>query len=129
MNKVMLTGRLTRENELRYSNEGKGILRNSIAVGDGYGEKKRTYFFNLTFFGKTAEIVAQYTTKGSLLGVMGKLTTYEYEKDGQKTTKIEMLVDEVEFFDVMKENKEEAAKPASKPEKKPAYTDDVELPF
>ena len=62
-NKVFLTGRVTREWEIRATSNGTTIARNSIAVDSGYGDNKRTDFINLTAFGKTAEKKEKYKKK------------------------------------------------------------------
>ena len=103
MNKVLLIGRLTRDAELRTTQNGKSVTQFSIAVDDGYGENKKAYFFNVTVWGKSAEAVCSYTHKGSKVAVTGKLTSRSYEdKSGSKRTAIEVVADMlggIEFLD------------------------------
>ena len=93
MNKVLLIGRMTREAELRTTQSGKTVATLTIAVDDGYGENKKTYFHNVVVWGKGAEAVCSYTHKGSKIGVTGKLTSRTYEKDGQKRYITEVVAD------------------------------------
>ena len=58
MNKVIMIGRLARESELRFTTNGTAVANNAIAVEDGFGDKKKTYFFNITIMGKFAETFA-----------------------------------------------------------------------
>jgi single-strand DNA-binding protein len=119
MNKIILIGRLTKDSELRYSPTGMAVVKNSIAVDDGFGEKKKTDFFNIVCFGKTAEATAQYTEKGSKVSIIGKLKTNSYEKDGVKVNNVEIIIEEIEFLSLKKNDK------------KQDFTDisDVDLPF
>ena len=97
-NKVFLTGRVTREWEIRATSNGTTIARNSIAVDSGYGDNKRTDFINLTAFGKTAETLEKYGFKGQKLLIEGRIQTGSYEKDGVKHSTTDIIVDRSEFL-------------------------------
>ena len=98
MNKVFLSGNLTRDVEVRYSQAGKAFARLGIAVNRPYSKEKVTDFFNMTAFGKTAEFCGRYMTKGTRVLVEGTLQTSTYEnKDGVKVNSVEILVDNIEF--------------------------------
>ncbi len=102
MNKVHLIGNLTRDPEVRYTQSGKAVARFTIAIDDGYGENKRTDFPTIVVWGKTAETIANNLHKGSKVAVNGKITTSNYEKNGQKiyTTEVTAdMYDGVEFLD------------------------------
>lgn len=101
MNKVMLIGRMTREAELRSTKNGKYVATLSIAVDDGFGENKKTYFHNVIVWGKAAESVASFMHKGSRIGVTGKLTSRSYEKDGKKFYITEVVADTVGGIDFL----------------------------
>ena len=98
MNKVFLTGRVTREWEIRATSNGTTIARNSIAVDSGYGDNKRTDFINLTAFGKTAETLEKYGFKGQKMLIEGRIQTGSYEKDGVKHSTTDIIVDRSEFL-------------------------------
>lgn len=97
-NKVFLTGRVTREWEIRATSNGTTIARNSIAVDSGYGDNKRTDFINLTAFGKTAETLEKYGFKGQKMLIEGRIQTGSYEKDGVKHSTTDIIVDRSEFL-------------------------------
>lgn len=106
MNNVNIIGRLVRENDLRYTQSGKAVLANSIAVDNGFGDNKKTYFLPIVVWDKSAEAMANFTDKGSKVAINGKITSRTYEtKDGQKRTSIEIVAnqyDGVEFLDTKK---------------------------
>ena len=112
MNKVFLTGRVTREWEIRATSNGTTIARNSIAVDSGYGDNKRTDFINLTAFGKTAETLEKYGFKGQKLLIEGRIQTGSYEKDGVKHSTTDIIVDRSELLS-FKDNNASAEKTGS----------------
>lgn len=102
MNQIILIGRLTKDVEVRTTQQGKSVAMFSIAVDDGYGDDKKAYFFNVVAWGKTAEAMANFTHKGSKIAAKGKLTSRSYEKDGQKKYITEIVADMyggIEFLD------------------------------
>ena len=102
MNLVILTGRLVRKPELKYSASGTAYCRFTIAVNRAF-DKEKSDFISCTAFGKTAELVGEYLRKGSLTGVQGRLEQSEYEKDGKKEYKTGVTVDKIEFLESKKE--------------------------
>ena len=103
MNSVSLIGRLTRDPDVRYGNESQtAVARFSIAIDrmPGRNGEKQTDFPNIVCFGKTAELVEKYMTKGRLVGITGRLQTGSYtNKDGQKVFTTDVVADRVEFLD------------------------------
>ena len=94
MNFVFLTGRLTRDPEIRYTNSKKAVASFSLAVHDG---KDKAIFVNCVAWEKTAELLDQYFKKGDGIMVYGKLSVRQYEKDGQKRTATEVVASGIEF--------------------------------
>ena len=109
LNKVMLIGRLTRDPEMRYTPSGQPVTSFSIATnryGTGTDGDRREFtdYHNIVAWnmGKRnlAEIVAQYTKKGSLVYVEGRLQTRSWEgQDGQKRRTTEVVANDVQFLD------------------------------
>jgi len=97
MNNVSLAGRMTRDCELKYTQDGKAIGNFTIAINKRY-KKDEANFINCVAFGKTAELVAEYVKKGHLLGVAGSIETSSWEKDGQKHYRTEVAVDQITFL-------------------------------
>lgn len=99
MNKVIFTGRLTRTPELKHTTDGTPVLTAGIAVDDGWGEKKRTYFPDCVFWRHHAEYLAKYAEKGDLLEVSCKYMERKYTaKDGSSRTVKEFEADEVKIL-------------------------------
>lgn len=103
MNKVELTGRLTRDPELRYmQNEKNTAIANfSIAVGRKFKDSSGNYgadFPNIVAIGKNAEFIEKYFKKGNKIEIVGHIQTGSYtNKDGIKVFTTEVAVDEVDF--------------------------------
>lgn len=99
MNAVSLLGRITRDPEVRYTGgDNLAIAKFTVAIDDGWGEKKRTNFIPVTVFGKSAENCEKYLHKGDRVAVTGKIQTGSYEKDGRKVYTTDVIADRVEFF-------------------------------
>ena len=104
MNKVTLTGRLTKDPEIRYSQSAQpvAITRFSIAVNRKFkkdGEPDAD-FINCLSFGKLAEFIGKYFTKGKMIGIAGSIVTNSWMDDiGQKRYSTEIKVEEAEFLE------------------------------
>ena len=102
MNKVILAGRVTRDAELGYiPNVGVPKLSFSLAVERNYQKdknNKKVDFINFELFGKRAENLCQYVTKGKQILVEGELNIDNYEKDGEKRSFTKVKVDRLEFL-------------------------------
>lgn len=104
INRVVISGNLTRDAELRQTASGMAVLGFSVAVND---RRKNTQteqwedypnFIDCSMFGTRAEKIAQYLSKGTKVAIEGKLRWSQWERDGQKRSKIEVVVDEIEFM-------------------------------
>lgn len=105
MNKIFLSGRLTKDPEVRYGQSGNAYARVGIAVDRPFSKNKEVDFFNLVVFGKTAEFLGKYFSKGSKLLVEGTLQTSEYkDKDGNDRKGVDVIVNAVEFADSKKKD-------------------------
>lgn len=96
INNVMLMGRLTRDAELKTTNNGKSVTEFSLAVDKG---NDGASFFDVVAWEKTAEIINQYTNKGSRVLVQGRLDQQTWEKDGQKRSKVVVIAFDVTLLD------------------------------
>ena len=106
MNKVILIGRLTREPELRYSQSGDtAIVHFGLAVNRKYKQDggQDADFPSVVAFGKTAEFIDKYFSKGSKMVVEGRLQTGSYtDKDGNKHYTTDVVAEAVEFAEIKK---------------------------
>ena len=97
MNAWVGIGRLVRDPEVRYTQSGKAVCRFTLAIDDGWGEKKKTYFIPVTCWEKLAEACGNNLIKGQKVAVMGTLTQRTYEQNGEKKNIIEVVAREVDF--------------------------------
>lgn len=114
MNLVILYGRLTKDPELRYSQNGTASCFTSVAVNRSMSKEKRQEaetngqptadFIGIKAFGKTAEMLANYFKKGNRIAVEGKIATGSYEKNGQLIYTTDVIVSRVHFIESAKEN-------------------------
>ena len=99
MNTINIIGNLTREVELKFSQDGKAICNFSIAHNKF---NKDTIFLNCSAFGKTAEAIAKFTTKGSKVAISGSLDIDKWEKDGVKHERVKIIVNQIDFLSASK---------------------------
>ena len=107
MNKVLLTGRIVRELELKTTSTGKEVVNYSLAVNLN---KDTTEFIDITTFGEIAKSLTTYCSKGDLIEVEGQLRTNTYKDESGKTHRNQyVLTDRVGFLHTnkLKETKEE----------------------
>ena len=102
INKVVLTGRMVKDPELRFiQNTGTATTTITLAV-DKYNAKtkeREADFINVVVWGKQAENLAEYTVKGSQIAISGRIQTRSYEaKDGTKRYVTEVVANEIEFL-------------------------------
>lgn len=104
INHVVLVGNLTRDVDLRATQGGTAVMSFGIAVND-YRKNQQTgewedypNFIDCTMFGARAQSVSRFLSKGSKVAIEGKLRWSQWERDGQKRSKIEVIVDEIEFM-------------------------------
>jgi len=101
MNIVIMMGRLTRDPEVRYSQDGKAFATFSLAVDKRFkreGQADADFFHNCKAFGKTAEFVEKYVHKGTKVVIQGRLQNDNYQaKDGNTVYRDSIMIDSIEF--------------------------------
>ena len=104
INRVIISGNLTRDPELRQTSGGLPVLGFGVAVNDRRRNQQTgewedyPNFVDCTMFGTRAQSVSQFLHKGSKVAIEGKLRWSQWERDGQKRSKIEVISDELEFM-------------------------------
>ena len=129
-NRVVLMGNLTRDPELRYTPNGSAVASFAIAVNRRYKvdneKREETSFFDIVFFGKPAEIIAEYMKKGRPILVEGRLQQRRWETDdGQKRSKVEVVGENFQFLGG---RDPESSRPAPEGSEPPEF-DDSDIPF
>ena len=134
MNKVIGMGRLTRDPEVRYTQDNTAIARFTLAVDRKYkkdGEQSAD-FISCLAFSKTAEFIEKYIKKGTKIVVDGRIQTGSYtNKEGQKVYTTDVVVENVEFAE-SKSNGSSESRPTADDDgfmNIPEGTDDEGLPF
>ena len=123
MNTVILSGRLTKDPETRYTSTKKAVCSFSLAVDDGKGKdgEKKAVFIDCEAWESRAELIDRYFSKGDPLDIIGKIVTETWEdKDGKKRKSTKVRVERIEW-------------PLQKAKKSDTFTDieesDADLPF
>ena len=104
INRVIISGNLTRDPELRSTASGLPVLGFGVAVNDRRKNQQTgewedyPNFIDCTMFGARAESLNRYLNKGTKVSIEGKLRWSQWERDGQKRSKLEVIVDELEFM-------------------------------
>lgn len=100
INSVALTGRLTKDVDLRTTQSGISVASFTLAVNRQYSKDKEADFINCVAFKKTAEVLQQFAGKGRLIGVTGSIQTRHYTgKDGKEVYVTEVLANNISFLD------------------------------
>jgi len=104
VNKVILIGNLGRDPELRYTQSGQAVANFTLATTETWnkkegGREERTEWHRIVAWGRTAELCAQYLSKGRTVYVEGRLQTREWEnREGQKQKTTEIVALSVQFL-------------------------------
>lgn len=124
INNVTLVGRLVRDAEARTTKSGKNIAAFTLAVSGI--EKEYVDFIDCLAWGKTADVVTKYTSKGKRVGIVGKLHINKYEtKDGEKRSRAEVIVNSIQLLSSAEASKKEDAEEAKPSDE--VNLDDVKL--
>lgn len=104
LNRICIMGRITRDLELRRTQDGTAVTSFTVAVDDDFKSKatgeKKTYFLDVVAWRHAAEFVCQYLGKGRMVVVDGKLTVRDWtDKDGNKRRNAEIIADNIYFGD------------------------------
>ena len=138
MNNVSLVGRLTKDVELKYTGSNTAVATGTLAVNRQFksanGEKE-TDFINIVAWRKTAEILSNYASKGSQIGITGRIQTRNYEgNDGKRVYVTEVVAESINLLDSRSSNEQQQPQPQQKQEKpfnnsNPMDIDTLDLPF
>ena len=127
INRVTISGNLTRDGELRTTPGGTDVLALGVAVNDRAKNQQtgqwedRPNFIDCVMFGNRAQSLAPYLRKGTKVAIEGKLRWSQWENDGAKRSKLEVVVDEVEFMSARDQApQQQAPAPAMRPS--PSYS-------
>lgn len=102
INRTVISGNLTRDPELRTTKGGTPVLSLSVAFSDYVRSEdgkavERPNYIDATLFGKRAESIAEHLAKGTHVTLDGKLRFSQWEQDGIKRSKLELILDDIDF--------------------------------
>lgn len=133
MNTVQLIGRLTRDPQISYTAQAQtAVARFTLAIDRGKdknGEDRGADFPSCIAFGKTAELIDKYVHKGDRIGLMGRVQTGSYEKDGQKVYTTDIVADRIEFLTDKKNTAGSDDVPSADPHDGFSRLTDEDIPF
>ena len=136
MNKIIITGNLCKDIDLRYTPSNVAVVQNTVAVRNDFKNANGDYdseFINIVVWRQTAEFLSKYADKGSKILVEGRLTNRSYDKqDGTKGYITEVVAEKVELLDAKKKENttnEKQDAPVQKEQSDPfkEFGDEVEL--
>ena len=127
MNKLIISGRLTRDAEVRFIPSGTPVMSFSVANNTVFGDKQKTHFFDCSMFGKRAEgKLKDYMLKGQQVVVEGEVSLNQYQKkDGTAGASLNVFVNNVELMGSSQQSGTQSSAPTI--DKPPPEDDD--LPF
>ena len=136
LNKAQIIGRLGRDPEIRYSQQGTAVTTFSVATSEQWKDKstgeqqEKTEWHRVCSFGKQAEILEKYLKKGSQVYIEGKLQTRSYEKDGQTHYTTEIIVKDFQFLGGMDQGQsnQQPAQSQSNQNQQPAQSQGYQQP-
>lgn len=119
LNRVVIIGRLARDPEMRYTPNGTAVAGFSVAsnysFGSGDNKKEQVSYFDCIAWAKTGEIITEYVKKGHRIAIEGRLQQRRWDdQDGNKKSKIEIVVENFQFMEGKKESETPQSKPAGK---------------
>ena len=135
MNSITIAGQLGKDAEVRYLTNGDAVC--GFSVADSQGKEKPTIWWSCQLFGKRAEALSQYLTKGQAVTVSGSVSEREWtDKEGNKRKSMDVRVNEIALQggkreEGQREAPRQAAKPAGKPVAAGSGFDDMDsdIPF
>lgn len=126
INSVVIQGRLARDPEVKTTQSGIAVANFTVCWSDKYKETETKLFIFCRAWRSTAEFIEKYFKKGQEIAVEGRLITEEWEKDGEKKSRVVLDVRGVHFCGKREDSQGAAAEPAGS---QPVQVDDEPLPF
>jgi single-strand DNA-binding protein len=131
-NQVTLLGNLTRDPEVKHLQSGTAVCDMGLAInervkrGDDYVDE--AVFVDVTLFGRTAEVAGEYLAKGALVLIAGRLKYEQWEKDGQKRSKLKVVADKLQMLG-QRQRSEDSQERQERPQEQSQVPVGDEIPF
>jgi single-strand DNA-binding protein len=112
MNSIFIIGNIGQKPVIKTLQSGDKVANFSVGTASGFGQNKKTIWFSVSIFGKTADVIEQYTDKGSKILVQGRLEENTYtDKNGVEKTAFNLVGSNIQLLS-QKEQQEQATQPA-----------------
>ena len=128
INVCMFNGRVTQDARLAYTTGGTAYAKFSLAVNKKYGGKESVSFFNMSVWGKTAEALSQYLTKGKMVSVVCEAEQNRWENESGPQSRVEFRVNSIQLLSSGESRSEQRSEPHYE-QAGPENFDDDEIPF
>jgi single-strand DNA-binding protein len=131
-NHVILLGNVTRDIEVKYLQSGTAVCDMGMAInervkrGDDYVDEP--VFVDVTLFGRTAEVAGEFLAKGAPVLIAGRLKYEQWEKDGQKRSKLKVVADKLQMLGG-KQRSEDSQERQERPQEQSQVPVNEEIPF
>lgn len=125
----VLTGHIGKVEEIKFLSTGDPVLRFSLAVNTGYGEKKVCSWYDCSLFGKRAEKIATMLHKGQPITVIGEPSIRKWESNGKSGTAVSVRVADIVLLGSRADADDRPRDTQAEQDPMPAPTDDSSIPF
>jgi single-strand DNA-binding protein len=132
-NHVILLGNVTRDIEVKYLQSGTAVCDMGMAInervkrGDDYVDEP--VFVDVTLFGRTAEVAGEFLSKGAPVLIAGRLKYEQWEKDGQKRSKLKVVADKLQMLGQRQRSEDSQERQERPQEQSQVPVTDSEIPF
>ena len=126
LNTLIMSGRLSRDGVLKYTKQGKPVLKGAFAHPDGFGDNKVTEFYDFTWFGAMAEKMAERMIKGAAIIIQGRLVMERWEgRDGEAREKPAIIANMIQLNDWPERGEKQQRPQRDEPQDNPIPEDDI----
>lgn len=127
INRTVLVGRLTRDPELRKTNTGKSVVSFTLACNRRFSQQEQADFINCVAWERQADFMANYLSKGALVGVEGRIQSRSYDDtSGKKVYVQEVVVENVQGLESRAQRQEGGSTPSYDIDREPSFEQDDE---
>jgi single-strand DNA-binding protein len=133
-NKVVLVGNVTRDIELKHTPGGTAVTEVGMAINEKYkdssgNEVDATVFVDVTFWGRTAEVISEFIGKGSSILIEGRLKLDTWEQDGQKRSKLKVTGEKMQMLDRKRDSNSGGQQQSQQAKPDTQQSADADVPF
>jgi len=129
LNRVSLVGRVVADVEVKFLQSGTAVAELRLANNRFYKEEEHASFFDVTLWGKTAEVAAEYAKKGKQVAIDGRLEQQTWEKDGEKRSKVVVVAESLQLLGSKNDGQSKSESTTKASKSKDAPVEGEKIPF